>query len=217
MADPAIFAHISDPTGRSILENTRPVTLPAHTTVFRQGDTCESYLIVLQGSVRVFTRAANGREIVLYRVNDGQSCTLTTACLFAHNTYPAESVTETETRALVIPAAQFNRGMQESADFRQMVFNGYAQKLTDMIGLVEEISFSRMDIRLARVLMQHIVGDMLIHTTHQSLAMELGTAREVVSRLLKEFEHKNWVNLGRGSIEIINSSAIESLAQTPLM
>jgi CRP/FNR family transcriptional regulator len=208
---------ISDRAGREILNRAQPITLNTDTTVFHQGDACENYVIVLSGSIKVFSRAENGREVVLYRVQDGQSCTLTTACLFANNRYPAEGIAETEVKALMIPAPLFNRGIQESADFRQLVFNGYAQKLSDIIALVEDISFGRIDIRLARNLMQHLVGDMVIHTTHQALATELGTAREVVSRQLKEFERRNWVRLHRGSIEIINNSAIEKLAQTPLM
>jgi CRP/FNR family transcriptional regulator len=117
----------------------------------------------------------------------------------------------------MISAEDFNKGLQESADFRQLVFNAYGQKLTDIISLVEAISFGRIDIRLARLLIQHLVGEMTIHLTHQALASELGTAREVISRQLKEFERKDWVKLHRGSIEILNSSALEKLAQTPLM
>ena len=214
---PAFLDEIRDPAGRQILQQAKTVQLATGTTVFRQGDTCENYLLVVDGSVRVFTRAENGREVLLYRVQGGQSCTLTTACLFANNTYPAESLTETEVTALLISAIDFNQGMDASADFRHMVFNAYAQKLTDIISLVEDISFGKIDIRLARTLMQHVVGDMVIHITHQALAAELGTAREVISRQLKEFERSNWVKLHRGSIEIINNSALDELAQTSLM
>ena len=97
------------------------------------------------------------------------------------------------------------------------MFNAYAQKLTDIISLVEQISFGKIDIRLAKILLQHVVGDMVIHITHHALAAELGTAREVVSRQLKEFERNNWVKLHRGSIEIVDNSALEKLSQTPLM
>jgi CRP/FNR family transcriptional regulator len=208
---------IRDPAGRQILSQARRLSLPAGRPLFRQGDACENYLLVIDGSVKVFSRAENGREILLYRVQQQQSCTLTTACLLANNRYPAESITETQVNALMIGAADFNRGLQASADFRQLVFDAYAQKLTDIISLVEQISFGRIDIRLARALLQHVVGDMVIHITHHSLAAELGTAREVVSRQLKEFEHRNWLKLQRGSIEILDSSALEELAQTPLM
>ena len=217
MSASPLFDQVKDPVGKAILERARPIQLAASTTLFRQGDACANYLIVLQGSVKVFSRAENGREMLLYRVQDGQSCTLTTACLFANNRYPAEGVTESTVDALMISAEDFNKGLQESADFRALVFNAYGQKLTDIISRVEEISFGRIDIRLARLLTQHVVGEMIIHLTHQALASELGTAREVISRQLKEFERKGWVKLHRGSIEIIDSSALENLAQTPLM
>ncbi len=215
--DSPIFNTISDAAGRQALSQAKEITVPANTTLFRHGDRCENYLLVLEGSVKVFTRAENGREIVLYRVNSGESCTLTTSCLFSHNSYPAEGLAETQVKALAIPNPAFNEGLQHSSDFRNMVFDAYSQRLTDIITLVENISFGRIDIRLARALMQHIVGDMTIHITHQTLATELGSAREVISRQLKEFEHRGWVKLHRGSIEILNSSELEQLAQTLLM
>ena len=217
MQTPDFFNHIHDLAGKEILKQAKQVYLPVNTAVFRQGDVCENYLLVVEGSVKVFARAENGREVLLYRVQGGQSCTLTTACLFANNKYPAESITETELKALLIPAQHFNQGLEQSADFRRMVFNAYAQKLTDIISLVEDISVGRIDIRLAKMLMQHIVGDMVIHVTQQTLATELGTAREVISRQLKEFEHNGWLKLHRGNIEIIDNSALEELSQTPLM
>ncbi|MCW9013314.1 MAG: Crp/Fnr family transcriptional regulator [Gammaproteobacteria bacterium] len=211
------FSHIRDDNGKKILAQAQEVVMPANTTVFRQGDSCQNYFLVLEGSVKVLSRAENGREIVLYRVQSGQSCTLTTACLFANNKYPAEGVTETEVKALIIPMKAFNDGLQNSADFRQEVFDAYGQRLSDIITLVEEISFGRIDVRLAKALRQHIVGDMVIHLTHQTLATELGSAREVISRQLKDFEHKGWVKLHRGSIEILNSSELEKLAKTALI
>ena len=214
---PVPFSHIKDAAGKKILDQAQQVTIPANTTVFRQGDACQNYFLVLEGSVKVLSRAENGREIVLYRVQSGQSCTLTTACLFANNKYPAEGITESEVKALVIPIAAFNDGLQYSADFRKEVFDAYSQRLSDVISLVEEISFGRIDVRLAKALMQHIVGDMSIHITHQALATELGSAREVISRQLKDFEHKGWVKLHRGSIEIINTSELEKLAKTALI
>lgn len=210
-------APIHDETGKSILQHAGHITLPPDTTVFRQGDSCQNYILLQQGSIKVFTRAENGREIVLYRVGGGESCTLTTTCLFTNNKYPAEGITETEIRALVISRDDFNKGLEQSADFRRMVFDSYSQRLTDIITLVEEISFGRIDARLAKTLLQHAIGEMTIHTTHQDLAAELGSAREVISRQLKEFERRGWVTLQRGSIELTNTRELESLARTPLV
>jgi len=200
-----------------IIRQSQQVTLPAQTTVFRQGDDCGNYLLVLHGSVKVFSRAENGREIILYRVKDGESCTLTTACLFANNPYPAEGITEIESTALVIPRDVFNRGIAESETFRKMVFDQYARRLSEVIGLVEDLTFGRVDIRLARLLLQLTSRSPDIDTTHQTLATELGTAREVVSRQLKEFEHQNLISLKRGNITVCNTPGLQAIAEASLV
>jgi CRP/FNR family transcriptional regulator, anaerobic regulatory protein len=217
MSQQKLYDCIKDKEGRKVVDQAQEITVPANTTVFRQGDSSDNYLLVIKGSVKVFTRAENGREIVLYRVQNNESCTLTTSCLLSSNKYPAEGITETEVKALMIPVDAFNNGLQNSNDFRRFVFDAYGKRISDIITLVEEISFGRIDIRLAKNLLQHIVGDMTIHITHQSLATELGSAREVISRQLKEFENKGWVELHRGSIEIKSSHELEKLSQTPLM
>ena len=211
------FTDIKDDIGKSILKQAREVLMPINTTIFKQGDSCQNYFLVIDGSVKVLARAENGREIVLYRVKRGQSCTLTVACLFAHSKYPAEGITETEVRALLIPLAAFNQGLQHSADFRKQVFDSHSQRLSEIISLVQEISFGRIDTRLARALLHYLDNNMMIHITHQNLATELGSVREVISRQLKEFEHRGWVELLRGHIKVLNVSALEQLAQTPLV
>ena len=198
----------------------KKITLPANSTVFRQGDACENYLLILEGSVKVFSRAENGREIILYRVQNGQSCTLTTACLFANNPYPAEGITETDSTALMIPQSVFNRALAESEEFRRIVFDQYAKRLSDVINLVESLSFGHIDIRLARLLLQLSPDkgkSMDKHTdtikmTHQELATELGSAREVISRQLKEFEKKQLISLQRGSVIISNRNELQKIA-----
>ena len=201
----------------AIAEHSKQITLPAGSTVFRQGDGCENYLLVLQGSVKIFSRAENGREIILYRVKDGESCTLTTACLFASNPYPAEGVTETEVTALVIPRTFFNKGLAESETFRKIIFDQYAKRLSEVISLVEALSFGHIDIRLARLLLQLSAQSATIETTHQTLATELGTAREVVSRQLKAFQRKELVSLQRGSITVTEPTGLRDIAESPLV
>lgn len=212
-----ICNQIKDQAGQQVIRQAREMTLPANTPVFRQGDVCENYILVLDGSVKVFSRSENGREILLYRVLGGESCTLTTSCLLANNKYPAEAITETEVKALIIPMAAFNEGLQYSSDFRQFVFNAYGKRISDIIVRVEEISFGRIDIRLAKTLLHYITDSMVIPVTHQSLATELGSAREVISRQLKKFENKGWLILHRGSIEIKSKPALQELAHTHLM
>ncbi|MCW8933389.1 MAG: Crp/Fnr family transcriptional regulator [Gammaproteobacteria bacterium] len=195
-----------------ISSQSQTVTVPANSSVFRQGDACKNYLLVIEGSVKVFSRAENGREVILYRVQDGQSCTLTTACLFADNPYPAEGLTEIDTIALMIPLPIFNRALAESEEFRKIIFDQYAQRLSDVINLVENLSFGHINIRLARLLLQLSKSTDIIETTHHILATELGSAREVISRQLKQFEKKQIISLQRGSITVINKQALLKIA-----
>jgi len=199
-----------------LAEHSKQLTLPAGSTVFRQGDHCDNYLLVLHGSLKVFSRAENGREIILYRVKDGESCTLTTACLFAQNLYPAEGLTETEVTALAVPRAIFNKGLAESEQFRKIIFDQYGKRLSDVINLVEALSFGHIEIRLARLLLQLSTQSARIETTHQALAIELGSAREVVSRQLKEFERKGLVALQRGSLSITDPDGLHAVSESDI-
>ncbi len=197
--------------GINILDHSQQITIPDGTTIFHQGDQCLNYLLVIAGSVKVFTRAENGREIVLYHISSGGSCVLTTSCLISSEDYPAEGITETDVVALAIPKPVFEQYMGESKAFRKQVFHSYGDRLIKLITLVEEISFAKLDIRLAKYLLENGSVNTPIRTTHQALATELGSAREVISRQLKEFENKGWVLLSRGKIEITNHDALSNL------
>jgi CRP/FNR family transcriptional regulator len=101
--------------------------------------------------------------------------------------------------------------MSESKPFRQQVFHSYGERLIKLIALIEDISFAKLEIRLAKFLLEKGSVNTPIRTTHQALATELGTAREVISRQLKEFEKQGWVQLNRGKIEISNHDALARL------
>jgi CRP/FNR family transcriptional regulator len=208
---------VDDPAWRSIRKSARLVTLPPGTRVFRDGDACGSYVLVLKGRVRVQKVSEGGREIVLYRVGAGQGCVLTTSCLLAGKNYPAEAVAETEVRAVVIPAREFDRGLAESPGFRHFVFSNYGRRLAELIMLVEDVAFGRVGERLAQSLLEHADGADSIAATHQTLAVELGTAREVVSRQLKEFERRGWVRLHRGRVDILDADALRALTENAAM
>jgi len=211
------FPSVSDELGKAIITRAKKINLVAGTTVFYQGGSCENFLLVIKGTVKVFTRATNGREIMLYRVKQGQSCTLTTSCLLANNHYPAEGITETAVEAITIPIGDFNLALANSNSFRQFVFNTYGQRLCEVISLVNEVSFNRIDIRLAKQLISYADGRQQINKTHQELACELGSAREVISRQLKLFSDKKWLLLSRGKIVLIARDKLQNLANSPVV
>ena len=209
------FPHLSDINDaviNELMDNAGSINMPAKTTAFHQGDACSNYLLILSGSIKVITRAENGREIVLYRLGDGDSCVLTTSCLFGNARYPAEGISETDVTALAIPAARFNQAIQHSKPFREFVFNSFSSHLSSLISLVEEVTFGRLDIRLARHLLKSCNDNARLEITHQQLATELGSAREVISRLLKDLESRGWLKLSRGSVEILDKQPLEDIA-----
>jgi CRP/FNR family transcriptional regulator len=210
------LSELDDPVWQQVLDSARPVEVPAGTTVFRDGDGCQNYMFVIEGTVKVQKMSESGREIVLYRVGAGEACILTTSCLLSHQRYPAEGITETTVRAISIPVSQFDRGISGSSGFRMFVFSSYGRRIADLILLVEDVAFGRMDIRLGQYLLDAADDNAEVTGTHQEMAAELGTAREVISRQLKEFERRGWVRLGRGKITIADLGALKKHLSTPM-
>jgi len=196
---------------RDILtKSARIVEAPIGTIGYREGGACGAYVMRLAGQSRVYKMSASGREILLYRVAAGETCVITTTCLLGNSDYPASTVVEEPIRDVIIPAAAFNQLMVDSAVFRRFVMTNYGALISDLIVLLDEVAFHSLDARLAKLLLD-AKGE-TISRTHQLIADELGTAREVVSRQLKRFEQKGWVALGRGHIELTNQAALEKLA-----
>ncbi|TQV80896.1 Crp/Fnr family transcriptional regulator [Denitrobaculum tricleocarpae] len=202
------------PQDRAFLtERAAKVALPAGTTVFAPGVAAESFLLILAGTVRVQQVSPGGREIVLYRVTGGETCIMTTSCLLADENYAADGVTETDVEAVAIPKAAFEEAIAQSPGFRRLVFTDYSRRISDLMHVVEEVAFERLDKRLAQRLLARADNSTVVRVTHQDLATDLGSAREVVGRLLKELERRGWVALSRGAIELRNPDQIKALAE----
>ena len=189
------------------------IKMPKGTVIFGPGNSPENLLFLLDGTVRVQQLAENGREIVLYRVQAGESCVMTTACLLAYEDYSAEGVAETDIKAAAIPRTVFDDLISQSKEFRTFVFSAYSKRITDLFHVIEDIAFQRMDIRLAQKLLDLKQGD-TVKATHQQLAAELGTAREVISRQLSEFQRRDWIKQTRGNVELLDEASIAKLAQS---
>lgn len=196
---------------RQLAARSRVMNVPKGTVIFGPGRPAENMLLLLSGSVRVQQAGESGREIVLYRVNPGESCVLTTACLMSHEDYSAEGIAETDVGAVAIPRAVFDEALGQSPVFRQFVFDAYGRRIAELFLTIEDIAFRRVDIRLAQKLLELSVDGQL-KVTHAQLATELGTAREVVSRQLAEFQRRGWVELGRGEIRLLDTGALRALA-----
>lgn len=196
----------------TLMQKSAVVTVPQGTVIFGPGKSPENLLLLLEGRVRVQQVSEAGREIVLYRVEAGESCVLTTACLLAYEDYSAEGVAETDIRAAAIPRSVFDELISRSLEFRTFIFTAYSKRITDLFLVIEEIAFQRLDIRLAHKLLELARGSGQIRATHQQMAAELGTAREVVSRQLGEFQRRGWIGQSRGVIDLIDIAGVERLA-----
>jgi CRP/FNR family transcriptional regulator, anaerobic regulatory protein len=154
-------------------------------------------------------RCPSGREIVPYRVTAGETCALTTACLMSYDDYAAEALAETEARAITIPRAIFDDLIACSPEFRRFVSTAFSARVTDLFRVIEKVAFLRIDIRLASTLIKLAGGTNHVAATQQQLAAELGSAREVVGRMLAEFHRRGGIATQRGNITITNRSALE--------
>ncbi|MBX2879699.1 MAG: Crp/Fnr family transcriptional regulator [Granulosicoccus sp.] len=183
-----------------------------NTVIFGPGKTPDHLLLLLEGTVRVQQLSENGREIVLYRVRAGESCVMTSACMLAFESYSAQGIAETDAKAAAIPLKIFDQLVGESIDFRHFVFTAYSTRIVELFHVIEDVAFQRIDVRLAQKIVELAQGETTVHLTHQQLAAELGTAREVISRQLSEFQRRDLIKQSRGIIQILDVAGLERLA-----
>lgn len=188
-----------------LVRSGRQRTLPAGAQIYREGDACGAIAFVLSGDIRVYKIGQGGREITLYEIGPGETCILNASCILSGRTYPAHAVTLSETTVHQVPSDLFRRLVDEHDPMRDFVFTLLSQRLTGVMELVEEVAFGRMDERLTDYLVEKSQDDR-IETTHQKIANDLGTSREVVSRLLKDLERKGEVRLSRNEIVLLKTS-----------
>lgn len=202
MVQHSILETLSGPLRIEVLGGLQPLHFEHGRILFRAGDPCQGLPLVLNGTVKVQMTGLSGHSIVLYRMGADDICTLSIGCLMTGDGFRAEAVVEEDAEVFMVPRGLFDRLMDQSADFRLGVMESYGRRLNDLMLLVEEVAFRRMDERLAHWLETRAVEGS-IRITHQELAVELGTAREVVSRLLKELERQGKLRLSRGCISFV--------------
>ena len=198
----------------NFLKQTERFKFPAGTVMFRQQDPCDNFAWLISGEVRIYQHSSDGREVTLYRVKAGDLCILSLNALLGNRNYPAEAVAETEISGLMMQGAVFLDAVNGSESFRNCVIKTLSDRLYETMTLVSDIAFRRLDLRLACLLGQRFersCGKSLT-ITHAELARELGTIREVISRILKEFEHQQCIRLSRGRIELVSRQGLDWFA-----
>ncbi|MBK9594265.1 MAG: Crp/Fnr family transcriptional regulator [Rhodocyclales bacterium] len=204
-----VLAELPPGLREQIVAAAQAVTVPAGATLFDERQPCQGFPFVLAGAIRVAKVAANGRELPLYRVTPGETCIITSSCLLGNVPYNARGTTESETVLVLLPQGLFNELLAQ-APFRNFIFNLFAERMADLMQLVEEVAFRKLDQRLAALLLGK---GRVVHATHQQLADELGSVREMVSRLLKGFAEQGLVALGREQIEIRDAAGLRRIAE----
>lgn len=197
---------------REFLANAYVARIPAHRDIFAEGDQADAIALLLSGRVRVYKIGETGREITLYRFGSGESCVLTANAILSRQTFPALATVESDVEAIMIPAAVFRDWIDRFDSWRSFVFDLLAQRLANMLLVVDEVTFRRMDVRLAKLLLQRAEFQNPLSVTHQELASELGSSREVISRLLADFADEGLIKVMRGKIEIVDRQALDGRA-----
>lgn len=200
-------------TKQHLMQRSATITAPAGTILFGPGKSPENMLFLLEGTVRVQQVSETGHEIVLYRINAGESCVLTTACLLGYNDYSAEGIAETDVTAAAVPKSVFDDLVTQSKLFRTFVFAAFSKRITDLFLIIDEVAFQRIDVRLAHKLIDLTGPSNTLKITHQQLSVELGTAREVVSRQLQEFQRRGWISLSRGTVTLLDLEKLRELME----
>jgi len=175
-----------------------------------EGDACARLALLLAGRVRVYKTAATGREITLYHIGAGDSCVLTASCIMSHAPFPAIAEAQTAIDAVLIPAAKVHAWMTEPA-WCAFIFGLVSRRLADVISVLEDVAFQRMDARIAGYVVRLAEEAPVLNVTHHEIAAELGTSREVVSRILKDFENRGLVKVGRGELFVTDPDALKAL------
>ncbi len=180
-----------------------------------EGTACSYLPLVLKGTLRIFKNSEAGRELTLYRIEEGESCVLTATCILNGGSFPAIAVAEGETEVLLVPSRLLTSLVEENAEWRAFVFGLYARRLEGVLALVEEVAFRHMDARLASLLLRRSEGQPSVDMTHARIASELGTSREVVTRILRDFESEGLIVTRRGGIGILSAEELRARAGAP--
>jgi CRP/FNR family transcriptional regulator len=195
---------------REIQSNSVLRRIPAGADVFVEGDRSDSIAFLLSGAVRVYKLSETGREITLYRFGLGESCILTANAILSRQSFPAIATVEQEAEAVMIPADVFRDWVGRYDLWREFVFDLFSQRLLTVMMIVDEVAFQRMDRRVAALLLERARANNPIEITHREIAAEVGSSREVISRLLDDFSADGIVSTARGSIEILDIQALEA-------
>ncbi|MBE9040522.1 Crp/Fnr family transcriptional regulator [Oscillatoriales cyanobacterium LEGE 11467] len=208
------LANTAPQTKEAFCRQSQYLKLSAGQFICLEGDVCHHLALVLSGTARVYKMGNSGREITLYRIESGESCILTASCILSQQRFPAFAVAETAVEAIGISASRLRDWMTQDPTWQRYIFGLLSGRLTTVIEVVEEVAFHRMDVRISAYLLKMADSSGLpVQTTHEGIAQELGSSREVISRILKDLEKRGIVHLTRGNISILKLNELIKIAR----
>lgn len=197
------FAALPAKAREALLSNAVTKKLSSKQVLVRDGGECAYLPFVLEGTLRLYKTSPAGREITLYRIRRGESCILSATCILNEGSFPAVAEAEGPTEVLLVPSRLISDYVDDNPDWRRFLFGLYAKRLDEVLTLVDEVAFHHMDARLAAWLVKHSAGSPgTVGATHGQIADELGTSREVISRILSDFEADGLIETSRGRIRL---------------
>lgn len=204
-----VLRELSGGTLDALMASATFMAVPEGAMMFDENQPCMGFALLLSGSARVVKAAPNGRELHLYDVLPGETCILTSSCLLGKSTYQARCTMQQRAELVVLPPDTFRLLFSTSESFREQVFSRFSERISELLQLVSAVAFQKLDQRLAAWLAER---ESPIRITHQALADDLGSLREIISRLLKNFAEEGWVRLGREQIVVLDAAALRRLA-----
>ena len=187
------------------------VSIDGDTVIFKSGDDCGAFLILLTGQIRVEITAKSGRDLLLYRMGEKDTCIITTSVLLNDEKYYARAITETPVTAITISVNDFHKALSLSHNFSRYVLTGYSQRMSALITLIDRIASRDNDYELSNLLLQAVDDKSFVKLTQKDIAREIGTVREVISRKLSALEAKGVVNVQRGKVIILDAEFLQNM------
>jgi len=189
----------------------KQVGLDKDTVIFKSGDPCGAFLILVSGQIRVEITTKSGRDLLLYRMKENDTCIITTSVLLSHEEYYARAITESPIQAIMISADDFHKALSLSHEFSRYVLNGYSHRMSALIALLDKIASRDIDYELSNLLLNSADAKNVVVLTQKEVAREIGTAREVVSRKLSALEAKGVVKVQRGRVLVLDMHFLQNV------
>ena len=208
-----VFEKLTPSQQQMVLDYTAVKTVPAGTVVHNGAVECTGFLLVRSGQLRAYTISEEGREVTIYRLFDHDCCLFSAACIMSSLQFEVIIETEKDSEIFIIPPSVYQKLMNESLAVSKYTNDLMATRFSEIMWLMDQIMWKSFDKRLAGYLLEEssIEGTNLLKVTHERIANHMGTAREVVTRMLRYFQGEGLVKLARGTIEITDEAGLETL------